>query len=131
MQRVMATWKSSKRELQIPCRCLVGRSVLADLRLDSRRGSSEHAAVGWYGGRWILRDLGSSNGTKLNDRPLFPGDRVPIAPGSRLQFGDDGEVWTVQDDDPPDPCAVLLGPQRYCWGAQSLMVLPSEESPEA
>ncbi len=105
--------------------------MLADLRLESRRGSSEHSSLGWYSGRWILRDLGSSNGTRLNSRALFPGDRVPVSVGSRIQFGDDDEIWTLVDNDAPDPCAVLLGPQQVHWGERSLLVLPNSEAPEA
>lgn len=127
----MATWKSSKREVRIPCRCLVGRSTLADLRLESRRCSSEHAMVSFSKGRWNVRDLGSSNGTKVNGRALFPGDRVQISAGSRLQFGDDAEAWAMIDDAPPEPCAVQLGPQTYVWGAQQLLILPSTSVPEA
>jgi FHA domain len=127
----MATLKSSRGEFRAPCRCLLGRSTLAELRLDSRRGSNEHASLGWYSGRWILRDLGSSNGTKVNGKSLFPGDRTPIEPGSRLQFGDEGEVWTMVDCDAPDPCAILLGPQQMVWGAQTLLVLPATDAPEA
>jgi hypothetical protein len=127
----MAMLQSDKRSFRLPCRCLIGRSALADLRLRSRRGSSEHSSLGWYSGRWILRDLGSSNGTRLNSKALFPGDRVSIAVGSRIQFGDDEEVWTFTDGEAPDPCAVLLGPQRYTWGDRSLLVLPTLEAPEA
>lgn len=110
-------------DLRVPCRALVGRSSLADVRLVSRRASSEHASLGWSGGRWVLRDLGSSNGTTVNGRPLLTRDRAPLAPGSRLCFGGDEEAWLLQDASPPEPCAVLLGPQRYVWGQQSLLVL--------
>ena len=127
----MAILRSSKSDFRVPCRCLIGRSALADLRLDTRRGSAEHASLGWYSGRWVLRDLGSSNGTRVNGKSLFPGDRVNVSLGSRLQFGDDGEVWSLVDNDPPDPCAVLLGPQEYHWGIETLLVLPSLEAPEA
>ena len=88
----MATWQSSQRVVQIPCRCSVGRSTLADLRLESPRCSSEHAAITWSKGRWNVRDLGSSNGTKINGRTLFPGDRVQLSTGSRVQFGDDAKA---------------------------------------
>jgi hypothetical protein len=130
----MAILKSARGEFRAPCRCLVGRSTLADLRLDSRRCSSEHASLGWYSGRWVLRDLGSSNGTKVNNKALFPGDRTPISPGNRLQFGDDDDVWTVVSCEEPEPCAVLLGPQETVWGAQTLLLLPAadaSETPEA
>jgi hypothetical protein len=121
----------AQKAFRIPCRCLVGRSPLADLRLVTRRGSSEHATLGWYSGRWILRDLGSSNGTKVNGKVLFPGDRIQVAVGSRIQFGDDDEVWTMVDGDAPDPCAVLLGPQQVQWGSRGLLILPNPDLPEA
>jgi hypothetical protein len=127
----MAILQSTKRTFRVPCRCLIGRSALADLRLSSRRGSSEHSSIGWYSGRWILRDLGSSNGTRLNSKALFPGDRVTLAVGSRIQFGDDDEIWTFVDNEAPDPCAVLLGPQQVHWGDRSLLVLPNTDLPEA
>lgn len=127
----MATWQSSKREFQVPCRCVIGRSTLSELRLESRRCSSEHATVTWSKGKWHVRDLGSSNGTKVNGRSLFPGDRVQISSGSTLQFGDDSEIWTVIDDEAPEPCAIELGPQTCVWGAQQLLMLPSATAPEA
>jgi hypothetical protein len=126
----MATLRSSKQELRVACRCLIGRSALADIRLVGNRASSEHATLGWYSGRWILRDLGSSNGTRLNGKTLFPGDRVTVAVGGRIQFGDE-EEWTIIDCEPPDPCAVLLGAQEYRWGMETLLVLPSADAPEA
>jgi hypothetical protein len=127
----MAVLKSASRTLPVPCRCLIGRSALADVRLTSRKGSSEHATLGWYSGRWVLRDLGSSNGTRVNGKALFPGDRVGLQLGGAIQFGDDDELFTFADDDAPEPCAVRLGPQQTIWGAQTLLVLPTTEAPEA
>jgi hypothetical protein len=127
----MAILNQAEKEFCVPCRCLVGRSTLADLRLVTRRGSSEHATLGWYSGRWILRDLGSSNGTRINGKILFPGDRVALAAGTRIQFGAEDEVWTMSDADPPDPCAVLVGPQECHWGVRGLLILPGPDSPEA
>jgi hypothetical protein len=119
----------------VPCRAVMGRSSLADVRLASRRASSEHASLNWSGGRWTLRDLGSSNGTTVNGRPLLTRDRATLTPGSRLCFGGEDEIWLLTDAAPPEPCGVLLGPQHYCWGSQSLLVLgkagEEEEQPEA
>ena len=127
----MAILRTAKTELHVPCRCLVGRSSLADIVLSSRRASSEHASLGWHAGRWTLRDLGSSNGTTVNGRPLLARDRAILSAGSQICFGGDDESWLLADAAPPDPCAVQLGSQRYSWGQQSLLVLPSEEEPEA
>jgi hypothetical protein len=126
----MALLQSGTQEVRLVCRCLVGRSALADFRLRSRRASSEHASIGWYSDRWVLRDLGSSNGTTVDGRPVAARDRVTLAAGSEIAFGGD-EVWTVVDLGRPQPCASLLGPQTYVWGTPTLLVLPSVEEPEA
>jgi len=126
----MAVLKNGANEVRLVCRCLIGRSVLADFRLHSRRASSEHASVGWYSDRWVLRDLSSSNGTTVDGRPVSFRDRVPLACGNEITFGGD-EVWTVVDVSPPNPCALLLGPQTYLWGSERLLVLPSVDEPEA
>jgi FHA domain len=131
----MAVLKSTTGEFRVPCRALVGRSSLADVVLSGRRASSEHAWIGWTAGRWTMRDLGSSNGTTINGRPLLTRDRATLTPGSKLCFGGDEETWVLVDAAPPEPAAVLLGPQRYSWGQQSLLVLGplggAEDDPEA
>lgn len=127
----MAVIVNSTREFIVPSRCLVGRSALAELRLRSKRASSEHASLGWHAGRWILRDLGSSNGTCVDGKALSPHERVTLSPGHQLRFGDDGEVWTATDLAAPAPCAVQLGSQTLIWGEDSLLVLPTIDAPEA
>jgi pSer/pThr/pTyr-binding forkhead associated (FHA) protein len=32
--------------------------------------SAEHALISWRGGQWWLEDLGSRNGTRLNDETV-------------------------------------------------------------
>jgi hypothetical protein len=110
---------------------LVGRSTLADLRLESRRGSNEHASLGWHSGRWILRDLGSSNGTTVDGCAVSPRERVVLSAGNELRFGGDDEVWTLTELGAPEPCAIWVGPQQCRWGERSLLVLPSLDAPEA
>jgi hypothetical protein len=127
----MAVLQNGSGRFQLPCRAVVGRSTLADIPLTSRRASSEHAWLGWSSGRWTLRDLGSSNGTTVNGRPLLTRDRATLSAGSRLCFGGEEESWLLTDASAPEPCAVLLGPQEYTFGLQSLLVLPSAEDPEA
>lgn len=127
----MASLETANGVLEVPCRSLVGRSSLADVILQSRRASNEHASIGWYANHWVLRDLGSSNGTMVDGRLLGPRDRVVLAVGNTLQFGGDAETIRVLDIAPPAPCAVLLGPQSYVWGQRTLLVLPNEGAPEA
>jgi hypothetical protein len=61
-----------------------GRGDTAEIRLLDPFASSRHARVYERGGTLVIEDLGSTNGTYLNEellegpRPLHPGDRVRI-----------------------------------------------------
>ena len=127
----MASLQTADGVIQLPCRSLVGRSSLADVILHSRRTSNEHASIGWYENHWVLRDLGSSNGTSVDGKALGLRDRFVLAAGNTLHFGSEAEGLKVLDVSPPAPCAVLLGPQTYLWGQRTMLVLPNEAAPEA
>lgn len=64
--------------------CVLGRGPGCGLQIPSREASRNHAEVRFEEGRFVLRDLGSTNGTFLNGervegvRPLRPGDRIEI-----------------------------------------------------
>jgi sigma-B regulation protein RsbU (phosphoserine phosphatase) len=72
-------------------RLLVGRSRECDLVLPDVLLSRRHAEIEQTPGGWVVRDLGSMNGTRVNDvriegeRPLGQGDVVTVA-GWRLAF---------------------------------------------
>jgi hypothetical protein len=51
-------------------RILVGRDPRSDLFLDDPVVSWRHAEVSRSDGRWMVQDLGSSNGTALGPRPV-------------------------------------------------------------
>jgi hypothetical protein len=63
---------------------VLGRGDHAAIRLQDPFASSQHARVYAQGGAFVVEDLGSTNGTYLNEelletpRPLHPGDRVRI-----------------------------------------------------
>ncbi len=64
----------------------IGRAVECDIVITSRRVSREHACVRREGRRAMLEDLGSTNGTFLNDeRVLAP---AALHEGDRIQIGD-------------------------------------------
>jgi pSer/pThr/pTyr-binding forkhead associated (FHA) protein len=48
----------------------IGRSESADLRVDSVEISREHAEIVERNGMWLVRDLGSTNGTQVNGKPI-------------------------------------------------------------
>jgi len=63
---------------------VLGRGERAEIRLEDPFASSRHARVYEQGDSVVIEDLGSTNGTYLNEelletpRPLHPGDRVRI-----------------------------------------------------
>src|SRR3954469_4509151 len=70
---------------------LIGRSRECDVVLEDENVSRRHAEVRPSGGAWILRDLGSTNGVKVNGhrvdqaQSLRPGDSIELGV-SRLTF---------------------------------------------
>jgi hypothetical protein len=64
---------------------ILGRAERADVVLADPAVSSEHARVSRVGRAWVISDLGSTNGTRLNDRPV-DGD-VPLAHGDVVALG--------------------------------------------
>jgi pSer/pThr/pTyr-binding forkhead associated (FHA) protein len=63
---------------------VLGRGDQAEIRLEDPFASSQHARLVRQGGLVVLEDLGSTNGTYLNEellsgpQPLHAGDRVRI-----------------------------------------------------
>lgn len=49
---------------------LIGRSMHSDIKLTDTGISREHAAIIWEGDVYVLEDLQSTNGTKLNDKRI-------------------------------------------------------------
>ncbi|MDZ4277838.1 MAG: FHA domain-containing protein [Dehalococcoidia bacterium] len=46
--------------------------------LDHRTVSRRHARISWNGLTYVVEDLGSKNGTWVNDRRPFRGRGVPL-----------------------------------------------------
>ncbi len=67
-------------------RFVIGRQPDCQLRLGSPLVSKLHAAIDRRDGRTFLVDLGSTNGTVLNGRPLR-GKEAEIHDGDRIQVG--------------------------------------------
>jgi FHA domain/Domain of unknown function (DUF1707) len=65
---------------------VLGRSRDCDCVLAEPSVSRRHAGLRRDGRRWILRDLGSRNGTRVNGLRLL--DEAEVAPGDRVSFGD-------------------------------------------
>ena len=72
------------------CPFRIGRAETADLRIESVQVSREHAEIFERHGMWLVRDLGSTNGTHVNGKQitetlLSDGDILKVAE-SELTF---------------------------------------------
>ena len=65
---------------------VLGRGDQAEIRLEDPFASSRHARIVRQGGVMVLEDLGSTNGTYLNEEIL--GGPAPLHPGDRVRIGD-------------------------------------------
>lgn len=63
----------------------LGRSGSADVVLADTAVSAEHARVDRVGRGWIVTDLGSTNGTRVNNAVV--NNRAPLADGDVLAVG--------------------------------------------
>jgi len=76
--------------LEVPMdreRIVIGRGRDADLAVAEPTISRQHAAIAWDGEGYVLEDLGSTNGTRVNGRK---------AKRARLLAGDEIELGRLQ-----------------------------------
>lgn len=110
-------------------RTVIGRSRSCELRLASQQVSGVHAELAWDGERWLVRDLGSRNGTHVDGQRLRPEQREPLVQGSALVFGTGDERYLLVDASPPGLVAIA-DDGRVARAEQGLLCLPSEDDPE-
>ena len=88
--QLQAAWRGPRLpRLALPSggdeRLTIGRAGSSDLMLTDLSVSRHHAELRRQGEQWLLVDLGSTNGTRLNGwRITGP---VPVRPGDQVAFG--------------------------------------------
>jgi pSer/pThr/pTyr-binding forkhead associated (FHA) protein len=88
MELKLVVLAGAKEGLEIPLKkdkFLIGRSKECALRAASEAISRRHCAIIRVKDRWAVRDLGSRNGTYLNDQRLTEPKR--LKPGDELRVG--------------------------------------------
>ena len=74
-----------KRLVVGPGGATMGRSRQCDVTVDDANVSRQHAEVRPRGGSWVLNDLGSTNGSRLNGHRV-EGSEV-LKPGDEIELG--------------------------------------------
>jgi len=99
---------------------LIGRHPECDIQIDSRKISRRHCCIAQVSDYLIVRDLGSTNGVRINGVRVVEGR---IAPGDEVTIG--GNRYRVSWDSIA-PEAVLARQQKQAARAAS----PEEEDDE-
>jgi hypothetical protein len=73
-------------EYDLGAGAVLGRGEQAEIRLEDPFASSRHAQISRQGQIFVIEDLGSTNGTYLNEELL--GGPQPLHPGDRVRIGD-------------------------------------------
>jgi pSer/pThr/pTyr-binding forkhead associated (FHA) protein len=89
MQRVRVTVKGGvPQELDVDREIVIGRKPPADLVVADGEVSSKHLRMRSDGARLMVCDLGSTNGSRIDDGPkLAPNVEVELKPGVKLYVG--------------------------------------------
>jgi pSer/pThr/pTyr-binding forkhead associated (FHA) protein len=86
-------------------RVTLGRSNRSEVHIEDPSVSSRHAELRWDGGRWLLRDLASSNGTRVRLHKVTAAR--PIESDEHIILGA-VDLLFVEDRQPePPPDAIL------------------------
>ena len=81
---------------------VIGRDPQCGVRLDNPAVSRHHARIERRGDEYILRDLGSENGTHIHDEPILS---LPVRPGTRVQISKFELYFDVLDAPLPSKAA--------------------------
>jgi hypothetical protein len=109
----------------------IGRSGENGVVLVHERVSRRHAQVEWDGERYLLRDLGSRNGTYLNGQridapePLHHGDLIGVG-GFTLFFDAADETVGAEEEPAPTGLRVDLAAARAWVGERELQLTAKE-----
>lgn len=72
-----------RRYIQTPV--VIGRDAACDCPIDDRTVSTRHARLSYHHNQWWLEDLGSTNGTFLNEQPVK--EAMVLTDGDKLRCG--------------------------------------------
>jgi pSer/pThr/pTyr-binding forkhead associated (FHA) protein len=109
---------------------LIGRGPDASLLLAHDSASRRHATLRWTGRQWELLDLGSLNGSFVDDTRVASGGRVSLQVGSRLRFGESEAQWLLIDDGPPGASVVALDTGRRITPTGGIIAVPDAGEPQ-
>jgi pSer/pThr/pTyr-binding forkhead associated (FHA) protein len=77
-----------ERDIDIKKCIYIGRNATNAISIkDDPLVSRKHALIEHVNGGYFLSDLGSTNGTYLNNQPVLKNQKVPLKPGDIIRIG--------------------------------------------
>lgn len=73
------------RTMKLAASTTVGRAPECEIRLDDTYASQQHARIFGKSDKWYVEDLGSTNGTYVNEQKLAA--PAQVEPGDRIRVG--------------------------------------------
>ncbi len=103
----------------------IGRHESNDIQLPSRAVSNFHAEILKEDGTLVIRDLGSTNGTRVNGERV---DRSPVSPGDSIRIGNHVLSLQVRAPAATPAFASGIGPDGFGTGSRG-RILPAKARP--
>ena len=103
----------------------IGRDSTSDVSINDAEVSRRHARLTFQGGKYVLEDLGSTNGTFVNGQRLA-GPRV-LKAGEIVSFGE--QIVLVFEVITSDPGATMVSPRAAAIPSTSRPVTPPPPPP--
>jgi pSer/pThr/pTyr-binding forkhead associated (FHA) protein len=118
---------ASAKRIEINGTLTAGRNPDCDLVLSQGHPSRRHAEVSLEEGRVWVKDLGSANGTFVNDRQIT--DRTALNAGDRVRF--DAEEFIFESSAPPaaDNATVVRAPDAAAPAHQTVIAQNRPRTP--
>jgi len=106
----------------------IGRDADMDVVIDNVAVSRRQAEIRLDGADWVLRDLGSGNGTFLNGRRLE--QSAPLRPGDEISFGKFSLLFERVPAEAVAVAAAGAAPARSAGPAAGTLLLDADEAAE-
>jgi pSer/pThr/pTyr-binding forkhead associated (FHA) protein len=103
----------------------IGRDSTNEITINDAEVSRRHARLTFQGGKFVLEDLGSTNGTFVNGQRLA-GPRV-LKAGEVVSFGE--QIVLVFESSTFDPAATVASPRAAAVPSASRPVTPLPRQP--
>lgn len=103
---VVVAPSNQERACSVTLPALVGRSAAATLHIPLESVSRRHCEIFSTAGSVFIRDLGSTNGTRIGNDRLSASAAIVIEPGSVIRVGEAAFRVEYEPVDPPPQPAV-------------------------